>query len=134
MEGYTSGAPLVLCPACQMRGHADRNASLVIGQRLITRYQQSTQEKPLTPLATERASKDAGVVVSQDAQSETCGPSLLLARHGDANEQGTAQERVGTDGCSLSDMPPPLRAAPSRSHAALLRCSTTEACQKLPGA
>src|SRR5260370_19721637 len=26
-EGYTSGAPLVLCPACSMRGNADRNAS-----------------------------------------------------------------------------------------------------------
>ncbi len=49
-EGYTSGAPLVLCPQCGMQGNADRNASLVIGQRLITRYQQSSQEKPPTPL------------------------------------------------------------------------------------
>jgi len=51
-----------------MRGNADRNASLVIGQRLSVRYQKS-QEKPSTPLARERVSKDAGVVVSQDAQS-----------------------------------------------------------------
>ncbi len=49
-EGYTSGAPLVLCPQCGMRGNADRNASLVIGQRLITRYQKSSQEKPPTPV------------------------------------------------------------------------------------
>jgi IS605 OrfB family transposase len=35
VEGYTTGAPLVLCPECELRGHADRNASLVIGQRLI---------------------------------------------------------------------------------------------------
>ena len=27
VEGYTRGAPLVLCPACSMRGHADRNAA-----------------------------------------------------------------------------------------------------------
>jgi putative transposase len=25
--GYTPGAPLVLCPACGLRGHADRNAA-----------------------------------------------------------------------------------------------------------
>src|SRR6266699_3054668 len=37
--GYTSAAPLVLCPQCGMRGNADRNASLVIGLRFITRYQ-----------------------------------------------------------------------------------------------
>ncbi len=67
-EGYTYGAPLVACAPCGMRGNADRNASLVIGQRLIVRYQKS-QEKPSTPLARERVSKDAGVVVSQDAQS-----------------------------------------------------------------
>jgi len=67
-EGYTYGAPLVACALCGMRGNADRNASLVIGQRLSVRYQKS-QEKPSTPLARERVSKDAGVVVSQDAQS-----------------------------------------------------------------
>jgi hypothetical protein len=74
MEGYTSGAPLVLCPACQMRGHADRNANLVVGQRLITRYQQSTQEKPLTPLATERASKDERESARMGALSRICLP------------------------------------------------------------
>jgi len=38
IEGYTSGTPLVVCPVCGMQGHADRNASLVIGQRLVARY------------------------------------------------------------------------------------------------
>ncbi len=34
-EGYTYGAPLVSCAQCKMKGNADRNASLVIGQRLV---------------------------------------------------------------------------------------------------
>src|SRR5882762_7662289 len=41
-EGYTMGAPLVLCHQCGMRGNADRNASLVIGQRFVERYQKSS--------------------------------------------------------------------------------------------
>jgi hypothetical protein len=133
IEGYTPGAPLMLCPACKLRGHADRNASLLIGQRLIARYQITPQEKPPTPLATERVSKETGVSVSQDAESASCGPSILCARHGGAHEHGTAQESRDTDGCPLSDMPPPLRETPSRSQAACLRFPVTEACQKLPG-
>jgi len=74
-----------------MQGNADRNASLVIGQRLIARYQQSTQEKPPTPLVTERGTKVPGVVVSQDAKSKV-GPSIRSAWHGDDNEHGTAQD------------------------------------------
>jgi hypothetical protein len=77
-EGYTPGAPLVLCPQCNMRGHADRNASLVIGQRLVARYWQSIQEKPPTPLATERVAKATGVAVSQDVES-TSRPSTDIA-------------------------------------------------------
>jgi putative transposase len=89
-EGYTPGAPLVLCPKCGMKGNADRNASLVVGQRLIARYQKSVQEKPPTPLATERVAKATGGVVSQDAKSKA-GPSIRSAWHGDDNEHGTAQ-------------------------------------------
>jgi putative transposase len=133
IEGYTTGAPLVLCPVCGMKGHADRNASLVIGQRLITRYQKTVQEKPPTPLATERESKDSGVGGSQEPKTEVVGHLSLSERHGTPNEHGTAQERGGTDGCSLSDMPLPLRAAPSRGQSPGLRCSTTEACQKPQG-
>src|SRR6266436_3409181 len=54
-EGFTSGAPLVFCQACGMAGNADRNASLMIGQRLVMRYQKF-EEKPPTPLFTERVS------------------------------------------------------------------------------
>ncbi len=108
-EGYTSGAPLVLCPACGMQGNADRNASLVISQRLIARYQNITQEKPPTPLGTERAMKVAGGIVSQDAKNEQ-GPSLLLERHGDVNEHGTAHQ-VWPAGMAehTSDIPCQLR-------------------------
>jgi len=47
-ESYTYGAPLVLCHQCGMRGNSDRNASLVIGQRLVARYQKPRKAKSLT--------------------------------------------------------------------------------------
>jgi hypothetical protein len=87
-EGCTNGAPLVLCKDCQMRGHADRNASLVIGQRLIHRY----QEKPQAPLSrTERSVKAGGVSGSQDAKNRKQ-PSIAKERCGERNGHGTAQE------------------------------------------
>ena len=107
-EGYTSGVPLVRCQACGMRGNADRNASLVIGSRLITRYQQSSQGKPPTPLLAERVSKGTGVAVCQDAKSEE-GPSMPQARHADRNEYGTAHETDAGMGASVSAIPHPLR-------------------------
>jgi IS605 OrfB family transposase len=92
-QGYTVGAPLVRCPACQMRGHADRNASIVIGQRLFARYRHPiTQEKPpARRVRSGRVVKATGVIVSQEAQSRKQ-PSLARARHGDRHEHGTAQE------------------------------------------
>lgn len=107
-EGYTQGAPLALCPMCGMRGHADRNASLRIGHRLLARYQKPIQEKPLAPLATERVLKETGVVVCQEAKSEE-GPSILIARHADANEHGTAQEAWCGMAPPASDIPHQLR-------------------------
>jgi IS605 OrfB family transposase len=91
-DGYTVGAPLVRCPACQMRGHADRNASIVIGQRLFARYcQPAKKEKPPTRrVRSGRVVKATGVIVSQDAQSQKP-PSMAQARHGDRHEHGTAQ-------------------------------------------
>jgi IS605 OrfB family transposase len=103
-ESYTPGAPLVLCSACGMRGNADRNASLKIGQRLIERY----QEKPPTPLVTEREEQSSGVVVCQEVKSKEQ-PSIVPARHADDNGHGTAQGRTRMDGCVLSAFPPPLR-------------------------
>jgi putative transposase len=66
-EGYRPGAPLVACLQCAMRGNADHNASMNIGQRFVARYQHTTQEKPLTVLARGQASKGAGVVSSHAA-------------------------------------------------------------------
>jgi transposase len=86
-EGYTTGAPLVFCPDCQMQGHADRTASLGIGQRLIMRY----QEKPPAPLSrAERVVKATGVSRSQDAKRQRK-PSISQARRGERNGHGTAQ-------------------------------------------
>jgi len=98
-SGYTVGAPLVLCPVCQMRGHADRNASLNIGKRLLARYQPQTssspsQEKPRARrVRSGRVVKATGVIVSQDAQHQR-EPSLSQARHGDRHEHGTAQQET----------------------------------------
>lgn len=93
-KGYTPGASLVWCETCQMRDHADRNASLRIGQRLLERYHEPLKGKP--PPAggrSSRASKEAGVTRSQDAERRQ-GPSLSQARQGDGNAHGTAQENM----------------------------------------
>ncbi len=107
-EGYTAGAPLVFCSQCGMKGHADRNASLVIAQRLITRSQQSSQGKPQAPLLGERVEKSTGVEACQDAKSEE-GPSLPQARHADCNEHGTAQDGSLRMDEHRSDIPHQLR-------------------------
>ena len=93
VEGYTPGAPLVLCPECSMRGHADRNASLMIGQRLITRSQNPSKGKPhALAQRAKRESRDSGVGISQDATRKRR-PSTGDARRGECpNGHGTAQE------------------------------------------
>ena len=106
-SGYTPGAPLALCPACGMQGNADRNASLVIGQRLMMRVLNS-QEKPSTPLLAEREEKSSGVAICQEAKSEE-EPSFPQARHAECNEHGTAQRRDARMDVSLLDIPHPLR-------------------------
>ena len=89
--GYTPGTPLCLCTSCQMRGNADRNASLVIGQRLISRYQKPSKEKPhALSRRAKGEEKSSGVVLSQDAKSKSR-PSPDCARPGDGNAHGTAQ-------------------------------------------
>ncbi len=106
--GYTPGASLVLCPDCQMQGHADRNASLVIGQRLIARYQRPLQEKPQAPLRAERVVKATGVSRSQVAKRKEK-PSIAQARHGEGNEHGTAQDGLLWMEERPSSIPHPLR-------------------------
>jgi transposase len=90
MSGYTPGTPLCLCPACTMRGNSDRNASLVIGQRLIERYQDPFKEKPQT--ADRRGGREeqsSGGVLSQGATRKSR-PSTDCARQGDDTAHGTA--------------------------------------------
>jgi putative transposase len=105
-EGYTPGAPLVACHQCGMRGNADRNASLVIGQRLAERYQKPLKEKPHT---LGRAEQSAGVEVCQDAKSVGTRPSTGSARYADLNEHGTAQETGMRMVEPVSDIAYPLR-------------------------
>jgi len=109
VSGYTPGTPLCLCPECQMRGNSDRNASLVIGSRLIERYAESSKEKPhALARRAEGVEKSTGVAVCQDAKCEE-GPSILQARHADCNEHGTAQDVLFRMGEHTSDIPRPLR-------------------------
>lgn len=108
-EGYSPGAPLVSCPHCFMHGNADRNASIVIGKRLLARpHLAPTQEKPHAPLATERPVKTGGVRRSQDAKG-TGRPSTNRARHGRANVQGTAPDAAVRLGTAVSGIAHPLR-------------------------
>ncbi len=96
------------CSDCQMRGNADRNASLVIGQRLLVRYQTISQEKPHAPLHTERSAKAGGVSGSQVAKRRRR-PSTNQARHGVGNAQGTAQDASAGMAADASGIPHPLR-------------------------
>jgi transposase len=122
-EGYTPGAPLVLCPACGMKDHADRNASLVIGKRLVARYHPSSQEKPPAPLLAERESQDSGVVGSHEPETEAVGHSSLWERHGILNGHGTAQNSSSRMVEPVREISNPLRPQSSRSHATPARGS-----------
>ena len=86
--GYRAGAPLVRCPHCGIQGHADRNASIVIGQRLIARRTTELLAKPASRL--ERPSKEEGVAYSQDAESGD-GLHTCPGWHGAGGGHGTAR-------------------------------------------
>ena len=114
-EGYTPGAPLVYCPQCQMRGNSDRNASSVIGKRLLARYQQipsqqtDLKEKPHALLRrAERITKVKGVRRSQGTEDQGR-PSANRARHGRTNAQGTAQDVSARMVADASGIPHQLR-------------------------
>jgi hypothetical protein len=112
-EGYTPGTPLALCPHCGMKGNADRNASLVIGQRLLVRSQKhkNLQEKPSTPrlLAAERDEKSSGVARSQDANSAKHPSTQRARRQGTGKEHGTAHEERAGMVAHLGSIPRQLR-------------------------
>jgi len=108
-SGYTPGTPLCLCPECHMQGNADRNASLVVGQRLLARYEEPSKEKPHTlARRAEGVEKSTGVALSQDAKREEK-PSFSRARQGDGNGHGTAQGRRRWMGTPLPSIPTQLR-------------------------
>ena len=87
-----------------MRGNSDRNASLVIGQRLIERYVEPSKEKPhALARRAEGVEKSTGVALSQDAKREEK-PFISQARRGDGNAHGTAlgaRRRMGTPSPSI---------------------------------
>jgi len=93
-----------------MRGNADRNASIVIGKRLLARYEQtSLKEKPHALLrCAERTTKVEGVRRSQVAK-DSGRPSTDLVRHGTANMQGTAQDVSAGMVADISSIPYQLR-------------------------
>ncbi len=101
-EGYTVGTPLMVCPMCGKRDNADRNASLVIGQRLIQRY----QEKPHTR---QEGTKVSGTPFSQDAKSEQNPSYSLTQRHGERCGHGIAQREASTMDMASLSIPTQLR-------------------------
>ncbi len=132
-SGYTPGAPLVLCPKCGMKGHADRNASLVIGKRLVGRSQNSPQEKPPAPLATERESQDSGGEDSQAPETGAVGHSSLSERHGILIGHGTAQNSPSRMVEPVREITNPLRPQASRSHAPSAQGSADVGVSEAPG-
>jgi putative transposase len=109
ISGYTPGTPLCFCQECHLRGNADRNASLVIGQRLLSRYQEAFKEKPHTAgRCAGREEKSSGGALSQDAKRERR-PSTDLARHGKRSGSGITQDVVLRMDEHASDIPTQLR-------------------------
>ncbi len=116
-EGYTYGAPLVYCARCEMRGNADRNASLMIGNRLFERFEIFFQEKPQTLLAREREEQSSGVVALQEPNTQVVGHSSLWVGDESSNGLGTAQNSPSRMVESVRDITNPLRSPMSRSYA-----------------
>ena len=90
-EGYQMGAPLVYCAICGMNDNADRNATLMIGNRLFARYDIIFEEKPPTLPATERTEQSAGVVALQEPNVQAVGQLSQRIWHESSNGHGTAQ-------------------------------------------
>ena len=118
-EGYQMGAPLVYCATCGMKGNSDRNASLMIGNRLFARFGIIFQEKP--PLVRvrshEQASQDAGVVALQEPNVQVMGHSSLWTGHESNNGHGTAQSSTPGLAGAAHDFTDPLHYPRSRGYA-----------------
>jgi putative transposase len=122
-KGYTSGAPLVSCVRCGMKGNADRNASLMIGNRLFARFGKLDQEKPQTPLAREREEQSSGVAALQEPHPQTVGHSSQRAWHESSNEHGTAQDSHPRMVGPVRDFTNPLRPQVGWSYAPMAQGS-----------
>lgn len=109
-SGYTPGASLVWCETCQMRDHADRNASLRIGQRLLERYERSPfkEKPPPTVRRAGRVSKETGVTAPRMPNAARDHLSLRQGME-QVNGHGTAQKETLRMDERLSAIPTQLR-------------------------
>ena len=112
-EGYQTGAPLVVCldPECRHRDHADRNASIVIGHRLLARTQKPFQEKPPARPSSGRSTKVEGGPSSQDAKGKR-NPFNSSSGLGRWVESGTTQRRESGMADPSRGIPRQLRLLP----------------------
>ena len=113
-EGYQMGAKLSKCTVCARNNHADRNASLRIGNKFFARYGIIFQEKPQTLPATERAEQSAGVVAPQEPNVQAVGQSSLWSGHESNSRHGTAQNSIPGLAGAVRDFTNPLRPQLSR--------------------
>jgi putative transposase len=120
-KGYTMGAPLCKCTVCARNDNADRNASLMIGNRLFARFGKLDQEKPPTLPATERAEQSAGVVPFQDAKVPTVCQPAQRVRHESDNRHGTAQSSLPGLAGAARDFTDPLLSQSSRVYDPIAR-------------
>jgi IS605 OrfB family transposase len=112
--GYQYGAPLFLCHDCGKAGNSDRNASLMIGNRLFERYEIFfPPEKPLASHSA-REAQASGVVVLQEPNAQAVGHSSLCAGYESNNGQGTAQDSPSRMVEPVRDITDPLRPQSSR--------------------
>jgi hypothetical protein len=96
-----------------MRGNSDRNASLVIGNRLFERFGIFFQEKPQTSTRA-REEQSSGVATLQEPKDEAVGHSSLSSGHESSNGHGTAQDSPSRMVEPVRDITNPLRPQSSR--------------------
>jgi putative transposase len=89
--GYQYGAPLFLCHDCHKAGNSDRNASLMIGNRLFERYEIFFPPEKPPALHSAREAQASGVVTLQEPKVGAVGRTSLSTGHESNNGQGTAQ-------------------------------------------
>src|SRR5260370_573101 len=106
-----------------MKGNADRNASLKIGNRLFERFGIFFQEKPQPPLAREREEQSSGVAPLQEPKDEVVGHPSLSSGYESSNGHGTAQNSSSRMVEPVRDITNPLRPQSGRSYAPMSRGS-----------